>query len=282
MTKIGLILFLLILSACLSKNNSVEEFEYILLKEFLGVYEIFLPAQKSKDGRDEIIGAPMSWVTILRASKMKLSMNEVEFICVGYRIPYINEHNNQLGIIKIHKTQMNKCPDYYSGEMMLSDVTYLSLNRTEGILNLQLMLASKNLSKTIEIPLYNLPKNQPEAITYIVLDNEENLYPLNKRTQPPGLKPGEKCFDINSKCEIIKSSICDECEFGSFEVAGGSCKEGGVRFCHPVSCGGKNMPACQRSKKISNEDLCYQDSPAGFCEAGLNTYCGSDGYLVCL
>jgi len=282
MIKISIMFISLILSSCFDKNNSMEEFEYILMKEFLGVHEVFLPTLKSKEGSGEIIGAPMSWVTIIKASKMKSSVSAVEYICVGYRVPYVNEHNNQLGILKIHKTQINKCPEYYPGEVSQSGITYLVLNLTQGILNFKLMLASKHLSKNIEIPLPNLPDSKEEVLTYITFDNEDNLLPLEKRTARYGLKPGEKCFDINSKCEVTKPNICDECKFGSFEVAGGSCKEGGVRFCQPIDCGRKNMPACLRSKKIHNEDACYQDSPAGFCQEGLNTYCGNDGYLTCL
>ena len=282
MTKIGLILFLLILSACFSNNKSVEEFEYILLKELVGAYEIILPELKNKKSKSEIVGAPMSWVTILKASKMKSSVSAVEYVCIGYRVPYVNEHNNQLGILKLHKTSNNKCPEYYTDELSLTDITYLYVNQTKGILNLKLMLASKNLSKNIEVPLYNLSENQEDVLTYVTLDSKDNLLPLEKRFKRQGSQPGEKCFDINSKCEVIKPNVCDECAFGSLEVAGSSCPEGGIKFCQPIFCGGKNMPACLRFKKINNEDFCYQDSPAGFCEAGLNTYCGNDGYLVCL
>ena len=282
MTKILIILFPFIFSACLWQTTSVEEFEYIMLKEFVGVYEIHLPGIKNKNGNGEIAGAPMSWVTILKASKMNSSVSAAEYICIGYRVPYVNEQNNQLGILKIHKTSKNKCPEYYSDELSLTGITYLSIKQTPKVLNLKLMLASKNLSKNIEVPLYNLPDHQEKVLTYVTLDSEDNLLSLEKRTKRQGPKSKEKCFDINAKCEVIKPNICDECEFGSLEVAGSSCPEGGIRFCHPVSCGGKNMPACLRFKKIKNEDLCYQDSPAGFCEAGLNTYCGNDGYLVCL
>jgi hypothetical protein len=284
MTKIWIIPLLLLLNSCFDKTKSFEEFEYLLIREFIGVKQVDLKTSVGKNDGEEISGAPMSWVTVLQALKPASSLSGVSALCVGYRIPYMKDNNKQYGILKIQRALKDKCPEYYDKENGLEGITYFSLIKNKDLLEIQLMLTGSNLTKKIQIPIqaHHTTDQKNKGIMHIAFDEDNNLTPLVTRDKIRSIKPREKCFDINTKCEILKSDQCQECEYGYFEVAGSSCKEGAIRMCLPVDCGEKNMPACVRSKKVDGENWCYQNSEAGFCKDGLNTYCGSEGYLICL
>lgn len=93
------------------------------------------------------------------------------------------------------------------------------------------------------------------------------------------------CERIDSSCETIGKSTCNECEGGWLPVVDFNCPNGGSKVCAPMECGKKGMPACVRGtrwKGVEMHDLCFDDSPAGFCEGELKTICDDNKILVCI
>lgn len=99
------------------------------------------------------------------------------------------------------------------------------------------------------------------------------------------LKDGQLCHGVNIECKDVVANKCDMCVSGSFEVVDFNCPQGGSKYCGENKCGEKNQPACLRGYKVLDTklpSLCFNGSPAGFCEPGLETFCNDDGILVCL
>ena len=95
------------------------------------------------------------------------------------------------------------------------------------------------------------------------------------------------CHKIDPTCRTEGEYSCDECRFGFFESVGNKrCLGGGVKFCNPNKCGEKGWPACLRGLQFSTSSKlpvgCQEGSINGYCKKGLNTFCDSDGVLVCL
>lgn len=103
----------------------------------------------------------------------------------------------------------------------------------------------------------------------------------------PSSREGEVvfCEKKNSRCKIVGASTCHECLYGWEYLVDYSCDRGGSKACSPVQCGEKGHPACPRGVIWSGSnmsDLCFDDSPAGYCEEDLKVICGEDGVLICV
>ena len=98
-------------------------------------------------------------------------------------------------------------------------------------------------------------------------------------------KTAVRCHQVNSDCEEVKANECQRCRYGYYEVVDHLCPQGGSKFCAPNKCGRKGEPACLRGIKHIQQEistLCFADSPAGFCEAGLVPHCDENQILICL
>ena len=93
------------------------------------------------------------------------------------------------------------------------------------------------------------------------------------------------CHQFAKNCIEITANICNDCKYGFYEVLDYNCPQGRTKYCGKSNCGQRGMPAClsgmERLKKESVE-VCYENSPYGICQQGLNTFCDENHILICL
>lgn len=92
------------------------------------------------------------------------------------------------------------------------------------------------------------------------------------------------CHNVSVDC-VSSGSLCQMCQFGSYEVVNSSCVVGNPRLCGPNRCGERGWPACPRGFSWENniaKQACFDGSQAGFCRPGLKTVCDENKILICL
>ncbi len=107
---------------------------------------------------------------------------------------------------------------------------------------------------------------------------------VGKKDDSFSRKTAKRCLQVNENCEVVGEDLCDRCRYGQYEVVDYNCPIGGSRFCGENKCGEKDEPACPSGKKvfgISNKQLCFDDSEAGFCQGDLRPVCNEDNILIC-
>ena len=139
------------------------------------------------------------------------------------------------------------------------------------------------LMKGVMISAPSLQKNNPKNKKPRAATKELGLYESNYKDKNLTI-----CHSFKSNCQEDISFKCDQCRFGWFQaISTITCGSKNTKFCGRDQCGGRGMPACIRGEEaavrmgLESKLRCYENSPAGYCNAGLETSCDGS-YLICL
>lgn len=299
-----LFFILFILSSCnyLYKSSElVSNFENHLRLSF-SLESQFFENSAFTDG-EVIERPPGSWQNLISS----------EHYCLNYKVPI----SGREGILQlVDKGAENKCPalptkkEIYS----LSGVSKLKIRYAtdniqgksvrNGIYGVSMSYSFDGSIRSLSITLPNKLRSREyirsklqkyaSSGTYRQ-DKGVRLTEVNKQRFMDSLwfgdfNPKENiqvnfCERKNDKCEVVGSSNCGDCLYGWEYVVDYNCLGGSSKACSPVKCGEKGRPACPRGVIWSGRDmreLCFDDSPAGFCQDDLKVICGEDGVLICI
>lgn len=198
--------------------------------------------------------------------------------CIIYKIP----DGNKLGevkIISILKDQ--KCEK----QILTSSKVVVS-----NIFNFGIEFIGRKISLKIDTKNYNymlfnlvLPKKYRLDDSSASNTYEPGIFiSFLKDKNATSLKQGEVCFDINDNCEITRKDICHLCPSKVLSVVANSCKTSYRKYCKPIVCGAKGMPACIRGYRASQYlgNYCIPGSPVGFCQKPFKVFC-ENKELIC-
>jgi len=228
------------------------------------------------------IKSPLNtWVEILSFKKDRKKN------CLYYKTPY----SDKRGILKLTKVVKGKCDPFIEGVTFTKKIESLNFNfltgsHVEQSNVLELLVSEGKEIQKIQIPLLNyqtkkrykrfdnqLPNSFIDDVAFGALPGKKKL------------ENGKICHGVNRDCSNVVAYKCEQCEEGIVEVVDYNCPQGGSKYCARNKCGQKNEPACPRGYKVLDSklaSLCFDGSPAGFCEPGLKVFCNNDNILVCL
>ena len=231
--------------------------------------------------KGDLKNPPNTWLklaTFERVNKKK---------CLFYKTPY----REKKGVLKIVESLAGKCSAFSKGRVYNDNfsafrINYVSSTHAEKSNILEAIYSTGKEQLALDIPLINI--TSPKK--YERYDNQLDfsLVPdvsFGEESNQLLLENGKVCHGVNSECQEVVGYKCDKCQNGVVEVVDYNCPQGGSKYCGPNKCGKKNQIACPRGYKILNtklNSLCFEGSPAGFCEPGLRTYCNEKNILICL
>jgi hypothetical protein len=222
-----------------------------------------------------------TWLEVLSFKKDR------KIHCLFYKTPF----GDKKGVLKITSVKKGKCDPFAEGNVLTDKLVDFSFNYVSGAHVeksniLEFLVVEKKAVEKLEIPLLNYEA----AKKYQRYDNQLNDsfvddVAFGVSTEVSKLENGQLCHGVNSDCRSVVEYKCDRCVEGVVEVIDYNCPQGGSKYCGRNDCGKKNQPACPRGYKILDSklaSLCFDGSPAGFCEPGLKTFCNEKNILVCL
>ncbi|PIK13961.1 hypothetical protein [Halobacteriovorax sp. JY17] len=303
MNKI-LIISLLILCSCdrLYKSNElISQFENHLKLAFT-LESGF--SENSSFTTGNIIERPAgSWQNLISS----------DHYCLNYKIPVTNKE----GILQIvEKLSEQDCPSLPTSNELISveGIKKLKVKFStdhiqgksvrNGVYGITMSYLFKEKERIVNITLPNKLRSKDYIRANLAKYSSSGTYrqskgvritQANRQTLMTSLWFGDWdlkereeidfCEKKNDRCEITGSSNCGDCLYGWEYLVDYNCVGGGSKACSPVKCGEKGRPACPRGVLWSGKDiqeLCFDDSPAGFCQDDLQVICGEDGVLICI
>ncbi len=296
-----LITLLLILSSC---NFLYKDEERI--QSFDNILKVKLTFENNFNGNSKFINGKV----IERPAGSWQRLLTTENFCLNYKIP-LSKKNGVLQLVSTLKD--GSCPTLPTKKEVISieGISNLKVKFStdhiqgkpvrNGIFGISLSYKYNTKLRKLDITLPNKKRSQSYIKSQLVKYSSSGTYRLDKgvRITKDSMKRlrtslwyGEWeskeitfCERKNNQCEIIGNSNCDECLYGWDYLVDYNCSGGGSKACSPVECGQKGKPACVRGILWSGRDmreLCFDDSPAGFCQDDLRTICGEDGVLICI
>ncbi|MEH0860389.1 hypothetical protein [Halobacteriovorax sp. DPLXC-1] len=206
---------------------------------------------------------------------------EFDNFCAFYKTPF----NKKEGILRYVSKSGNKCQfdEKIKLQENISSLKF-SLSAVDKV-SLDLFLGGER--RSYHLFNYRMPRKFSAFQNQLKKSYFDNVFISGglEYLKDKVLKDGQLCHGVNIECKDVVANICDMCPSGSYEVVDFNCKQGGSKYCGVNKCGTKNQPACPRGYKVLDTklpSLCFNGSPAGFCEPGLETFCNDDGILVCL
>ncbi|ATH09099.1 hypothetical protein BIY24_14445 [Halobacteriovorax marinus] len=301
------VLFILILTLITSScehyfykdKEKVENFENFL-KIKLSFEEDFKWNSSFVNG-DPISRPVGSWQNLL----------ESKSYCLNYRVP----SPSNVGVLQVVRKKEANCPVLPTNneEMSLQNINDLKVKFTtdhikgksirNAVFGFKLSFEYLKEKRELEFPLINRMRSGEFTQAKMTKYSSSGTYRMNKglrvtrdldKKMRSSMWPGDWdlkesnqilfCEKKNKDCKIQGESFCGECLYGWEYVVDYNCSGGGSKVCSPVKCGQKGRPACPRGiawSGIDARELCFDDSPAGFCESDLRVICAEDGILVC-
>ncbi|OUR93493.1 hypothetical protein A9Q84_18645 [Halobacteriovorax marinus] len=303
-TKLALIFILIFTTSC----------KQLFTDDELGlVFEKTLISSLSYESTFKINAAFPLGKTISRPVGVWQRLLETDNYCMDYRIP----SKKKTGIITLVKKEANSiCPALPIYEPFLSldnisDFNFKLLNNfisgkkiRKATYGMSLTFLYKNEKRKIEITLVNMNrkifKENHDFLKYQSFGTKywkkglriSRVKNRKIRTNPwlvQSLKKDSSgelnfCERVDRTCKVIGKNSCYECLAGWIPVVDFNCPNGGSKVCAPIDCGKKGMPACPRGTKwkgVEMLELCFDNSPAGFCEGELKTMCDDNKVLIC-
>lgn len=299
-----LIILLLFFTSCnflYKKSEEIQNFENTL-KSLLSFESNFFESKQYFDG-EAIVRPPGSWQELI----------STENYCLNYKVP-ISRIEGVLQIVS--KNESDKCPSLPTTNEIrsikgISDFKIkFTTNHIQGkfIRNghygLVLSYTFDNKSRELKITLPNKLRSRTFITTKMKKYSSSGTYRMGKGVRVTkestaslrssmwfgewDIKESSQinfCERKNNQCETYGHSICEECLYGWEYVVDYNCSGGGSKVCSPAKCGTKGRPACPRGIVWSGKsmrELCFDDSPAGFCQDDLRVICGEDNILICI
>jgi hypothetical protein len=198
--------------------------------------------------------------------------------CIFYHVPGIEN-----GILKIKTiSALDKCEEFIlkDGDIEIKNIKSLEFTLLENHLKIYLSYTdfrsekwSAKFQSSYDKPQtgMNLSSAEFKSPKIIMLAPVSNPDLAKKNSF---LKYGSLCHDVNEDCEVVKTSICNRCEYGWYEVPNG-CPQG-PKYCGNHKCGGKGEPACRRGGKWqrkTEEFDCRVNSSFAYCSKGHKVRC---------
>jgi hypothetical protein len=299
MFKISTLLFIFLFSSCellLKKEEAHSIFSSQLLKSFSFSSELTI----NKDlETKEVISRPVgTWLRLVRSEKF----------CLDYKVP-TKKVDGVLSISKCESLPVKKAISQIEGirnfKFSLSNNFKSNKKIRNANYGLNLSYEFYGANKKINVLAFNLlRKDHFDAITYKKYEShaeyrwKKGLRISSDETistrSTPWVGSGDNdylhgkinfCYRVDSSCKEIQENICDECLNGWIEIVDFKCPGGSSKVCAPLECGDKGMPACPRGthwKGVQLSDMCFNDSPAGYCKKGLKTICDENKILTCI
>ncbi|WP_127716472.1 hypothetical protein [Halobacteriovorax sp. HLS] len=304
MFKIKFLLILILLTSChftYTKSEKEVLFSSELIKQFS--FEHIIDINKNYINKSSINRPVGTWVRLI----------ETENICLDYRIA----SSTIDGELRLSEKNQ-KCQDLPVGEYIsdLSSIRNLKIDfKTDTVEGKKVRNANYGLTfsydyigekKVYAIPMFNLKRSKYfDKVKYEKYDSyATHRWQKGLRINPEGRvkirtsswigsskndyihKKINFCHRVDSSCNEVIENTCDECLNNWIEVVDYNCPTGSSKICAPLSCGQRGMPACPRGtfwKGITTMvDLCFTDSPAGYCDEGLSTICDENKILTCI
>jgi len=305
-TKFTLLIFLIFVSSCkrfFTDDELVTVFEGTLISS-LSFESKFLLNPKFPANKD--ISRPIGvWQRLITTDNF----------CVDYRIP----SKKKKGILSLAKTNsFGVCPtlpvitpvvileNISEFKMSLSNDFISGKKIRNGTYGFKFNYKYKSEPKSLSISLMNMERQTfPEKENYKKYESfgskrwkkglrvtRSSQRKLRTKLWPSGIEHNDDskaplifCERVDNSCKTIETNTCSECLKGWLPVVDFNCPNGGSKVCAPLPCGRKGMPACPRGtrwKGVEMHDLCFDESPAGFCVGELKTMCDENKVLICI
>ncbi len=218
--------------------------------------------------KDELITVPENtFQKIIQINFLDNNFN-LHRDCLIYYIPS-KKGSGKLKVVSLSVGQ--KCEEVFMAEPVWEHERIY--NFAYGLKENKLIL--KIDSELIEFSLLNMKYSKSTKYNLRV-----SLF--DSKRKGISLEEGDICFDIDDKCLVTKSNICDLCPGAVMPVIGSQCQKTTRKYCLTKVCGEQHGPACIRGFKATqyNENYCIMDSPIGFCQKPYRVVC-VDGELLC-
>lgn len=299
MFKINLLCTLIFIASCdfpMNKEEKSDVFRAYFLKSFSFVDSLIMNKSYSEKS---VVSRPVgTWVRLVESKSR----------CLDYKIP-TSKYDGVLSISKCEKLPVEK-PIF-----KLEEIRNLKISLSDNIIsskeirnaNYGLNLSYEFLGKhrKLRVLTFNLKRIDHFSVdpfykydshstkrwkNGLRVKNNESLVLRDSSWEGSSKndylqKKINFCFRVDHECSIVKKNTCDSCLNGWVEVVDYNCDGESSKVCAPLECGAKGMPACSRGthwKGIKLKDMCFNDSPAGYCQKGLKTICDENKILSCI
>ncbi len=289
------IIFILSLSSCFKKENLNDAiiFEDRVFESLITTYNISF-ADASIVNSNQIISAPAGlWLLIAEFISFSDRFQNDQTLCVFYRVPMVD-----LGELLITKNKAGKCLGHIGSDdkkiATLRDINGLKVSFKDdkdnffSIFSLSFFKSGK--SKEVQFILGNINRDKNNLLTIMPSVNfykksDKNYKMMGELQDNYKEKTAIACHKVNKECSTTLDFKCDKCRYGWYEVVNVSCPQGGDKYCGQENCGEKGSPACARGFsyiKQKFKNVCFNDSPFGFCNQGLSPVCDDNSVLICM
>lgn len=226
---------------------------------------------------EPILKPKNSWQTLFAFSYIDQNFQQLKD-CVFYKVP-----GSDPGVLKLKTiSSVEKCETYLlkEGDVSLGEIKTLVFNLIDKKVIFDLTFEDFKSTKWEAVfqDTYNRPGPRMNLSSAEFKSPKLILLAPNKKIQITKLrsflKESSICHEINEDCEEVKTSVCDQCANGWYEIPNGCLN--GPKYCGIQNCGQKNGPACRRGirwQKVEGPTDCRINSNFAYCAEGLDIYC---------
>ena len=287
--KLVLLVYLIILSSCVSVNKnkkSIAEIDLKLTEEWIYTEKLL----KLKYNNTELTRPPGFEQLVMELVIPQKGGLNYKTHCVYYTVAYKEKISN----LKIQELKdLDSCPENSEkGETFVTLDGVNNLVVTFSGFKLILSFQYYHIQQKIEIPMPNIEsgvihekyhamkeKKLMSGLKFLRLneesfENSTNKY-LGKLSDRFSKGSAIRCHQVDKDCHTVGENRCEECRYGWYEVVDFQCTQGGSKFCGQNHCGEKNEPACPRGIKVVPQE------EAGICQSDLEPVLNGDKILVC-
>lgn len=286
-------------------QDTVKEFEAEAFLRLYSAYNLTLYKKKYLNSGHIIDRPPLATVKLAKISLVG------EEVCLLYKVPHLTDETTEYGELLFVESIDDCSVNLSSNNKRITNLKYIkNLKLYLKKQKLILKFKYKNEKYSISLDLSNIElgryreiigevgrdvhrryssgiKDLASSNSYILgpdFDISSSYKLLGKIEDRYSKKTLIRCHDVKDNCKVNGAFTCSQCKFGWFNAIASECKTKYVKFCGPRRCGEKGEPACIRGniyRRSKNLSLCFDGSPAGFCQKGLKTTCNDEKVLIC-
>lgn len=292
--KMWQVLICLLLVSCKSfweESFSPAQFASELFPKMLSVSS-YQSSLVNKGAIESPKGIPFA---IFEAIFLDVNKNLEKKICLYYTVPF-RDKKGELWFVEREKTE--NCLDVMDGEKVLKNIDRLELvsndKKQPDVITIKISQLQKNYQydfyfthfKPLKSFSYAAPLQPAGSLPFLRVGTLENSTSQKIGSINDNFANGtaKKCHTVNENCETVGENLCHLCRYGWYEVVDYACPQGGSKFCGQSRCGEKGQPACPAGylvHEIAPNEVCVDDSEAGFCQGELRPICNDQNILVC-